>query len=65
MNELQNHSIDCPYCGENIEVDVDCSEPSQSYIEDCSVCCRPININVEIDLTNKYKYLPLTKMNRF
>jgi len=49
MNELQNHSIDCPYCGENIEVDVDCSEPSQSYIEDCSVCCRPININVEID----------------
>jgi hypothetical protein len=49
MNELQQHSINCPYCGENIEVDVDCSEPSQSYIEDCSVCCRPININVEID----------------
>ncbi|MBT3186110.1 CPXCG motif-containing cysteine-rich protein [Candidatus Thioglobus sp.] len=49
MNKLQTHTIDCPYCGENIEVDVDCSEPSQSYIEDCSVCCRPININVEID----------------
>jgi hypothetical protein len=49
MNELQQHSINCPYCGENIEVDVDCSEPSQSYIEDCSVCCRPININIEID----------------
>ena len=49
MNKLQTHAIDCPYCGENIEVDVDCSEPSQSYIEDCSVCCRPININVEID----------------
>lgn len=49
MNELQQHSINCPYCGENIEVDVDCSEPSQSYIEDCSVCCRPININVEIN----------------
>jgi len=49
MNKLQTHTIDCPYCGENIEIDVDCSEPSQSYIEDCSVCCRPININVEID----------------
>ncbi|MBT3431560.1 MAG: CPXCG motif-containing cysteine-rich protein [Candidatus Thioglobus sp.] len=49
MNKLQTHTIDCPYCGENIEVDVDCSEPSQSYIEDCSVCCRPININIEID----------------
>jgi len=23
MNELQNHSIDCPYCGENIEIDFD------------------------------------------
>ena len=49
MNKLQTHTIDCPYCGENIEVDVDCSQPSQSYIEDCSVCCRPININIEID----------------
>jgi len=49
MNKLQTHTIDCPYCGENIEIDVDCSEPSQSYIEDCSVCCRPININIEID----------------
>ncbi|MDG2353800.1 MAG: CPXCG motif-containing cysteine-rich protein [Gammaproteobacteria bacterium] len=49
MNELQQHSIDCPYCGEVIEIDVDCSETNQSYIEDCSVCCRPININVEID----------------
>ena len=49
MNELQQHSINCPYCGEIIKIDVDCSEPSQSYIEDCSVCCRPININIEID----------------
>ena len=48
MNEIQTHSIDCPYCGEIIEVDVDCSETNQSYIEDCSVCCRPININIEI-----------------
>ena len=48
MNELQTHSIGCPYCGEIIEIDIDCSEFSQSYIEDCSVCCRPINIHVEI-----------------
>ncbi len=37
-------SIECPYCGETIEIVVDCSEDVQSYIEDCSVCCRPIQI---------------------
>ncbi len=34
--------ISCPYCGEPIEVIVDVSVESQEYIEDCSVCCRPI-----------------------
>lgn len=32
----------CPYCGELIEVIVDMSVENQEYIEDCSVCCRPI-----------------------
>jgi hypothetical protein len=39
-------SIQCPYCGEQIEVIVDCSVRRQEYIEDCSVCCRPIVITV-------------------
>ena len=64
MNELQQHSIDCPYCGEIIEIDVDCSESNQSYIEDCSVCCRPINITVSIDLTTKYMCMQHMKMNK-
>ena len=46
MRELQNVVIQCPYCGEQIEVTVDCSDPSMEYIEDCSVCCRPITISV-------------------
>ena len=29
-----------------IEVSVDCSVCRQVYIEDCSVCCRPITITV-------------------
>ena len=49
MIELQDHSIMCPYCGEFIDIEIDCSEPDQSYIEDCSVCCRPINITTTID----------------
>jgi hypothetical protein len=41
--------IDCPYCGESIEISVDVSVPSQQYIEDCQVCCRPITLRVEVD----------------
>lgn len=42
-------TIDCPYCGESIEISVDASLPSQQYIEDCQVCCRPITLRVEVD----------------
>jgi hypothetical protein len=34
--------ISCPYCGEQIQVVIDMSVENQEYIEDCSVCCRPI-----------------------
>ncbi len=40
--------IDCPYCGESIEVVVDGSVAQQEYIEDCSVCCRPIELSVTV-----------------
>jgi hypothetical protein len=36
--------IYCPYCGETIEILVDASVEQQEYVEDCSVCCRPIVI---------------------
>ena len=38
----------CPYCGEPIELLLDVSEGDQSYVEDCSVCCRPIEVSVQI-----------------
>ena len=48
INELRESTVRCPYCGEMIDVMIDCSVPSQSYIEDCSVCCRPINFDVTV-----------------
>jgi len=47
---LTPHTIDCPYCGEPIEVLIDASIPRQRYIEDCQVCCRPITLDVETDV---------------
>ena len=38
----------CPYCGEAIEILLDLSGGSQSYIEDCQVCCRPIQIQLSV-----------------
>jgi uncharacterized Zn finger protein len=43
---LQTHNVQCPYCGETIEVDIELLEEAQSFIEDCSVCCRPIQYEV-------------------
>ncbi len=42
-------SLTCPYCGETLDINVDCSAGSQSYIEDCEVCCRPIELRMECD----------------
>ena len=49
MNELIERTVQCPYCGEAIDVLIDDSIPEQSYIEDCQVCCRPINFDVRVD----------------
>ena len=45
---LPTERINCPYCGEPIEILVDDSVEHQQYIEDCSVCCRPIIVEVSI-----------------
>ncbi len=39
----------CPYCGETFDTTVDCSAGSQRYVEDCQVCCQPIEFLVEVD----------------
>lgn len=47
MDLEQTVELSCPYCGEVFTTFVDTSQGSFSTIEDCQVCCRPIQINVE------------------
>ena len=48
MSELEQAcEITCPHCWETITVMLDLSVPSQSYFEDCAVCCRSIEITYE------------------
>ena len=49
MNVQEILSVQCPYCGETISVLIDCSIVQQEYIEDCHVCCRPIDFSVTVD----------------
>ena len=45
---LEFVEITCPYCGESFETGVDASSGSSSYIEDCQVCCRPMEIQLGV-----------------
>jgi transcription elongation factor Elf1 len=46
---LEPITLNCPYCGENFSTSADLSAGSQRYVEDCAVCCRPIEITVRVD----------------
>lgn len=40
--------MECPFCGEEEEIFVDAGGgSSQTYTEDCPVCCRPRVVHVE------------------
>jgi hypothetical protein len=34
----------CPYCGEIVQIVIDEGAGTQSYVEDCPVCCRPLSV---------------------
>ena len=43
------HFFTCPYCGEEISMVLDTSVSEQTYVEDCEVCCRPIEITYAVE----------------
>jgi hypothetical protein len=49
--------VGCPYCGEMIEILVDLSVGEQQYIEDCSVCCAPILMSVQVDEAGQFSHV--------
>ena len=43
---MLEHYFTCPHCWQNISAILDNSVSNQKYIEDCEVCCNPIQITV-------------------
>jgi hypothetical protein len=41
---MYEHFFQCPYCWEEISMLLDASIPTQTYVEDCEVCCNPLEI---------------------
>jgi hypothetical protein len=44
MQFLAETNITCPHCGEVFPLQIDTSQSEQILIEDCTVCCQPINL---------------------
>jgi len=42
-------AVRCPYCGERMETRIDLTADEPGYVEDCEVCCRPIEFHIERD----------------
>lgn len=43
---MEEYFFQCPYCWEQISMLVDTSQNHQNYIEDCEICCNPIQLTV-------------------
>ena len=53
MDCFDQAHIQCPYCGEQIDIQLDAICADEDYTEDCSVCCRPILLHVGRDETGE------------
>ena len=45
---MLEHFFTCPYCLEQISMLLDPDMSKESYVEDCQVCCNPIEVEFAI-----------------
>ena len=50
MDLLVSAEIPCPWCGDVYETMIDTSQDATSQIEDCAICCRPIELALAMSL---------------
>ena len=46
---LEERHFDCPACGAPVSMVLDLSVTDQTYVEDCEVCCQPLEITVHAE----------------
>ena len=55
--------VDCPYCAERYETQVDLTAGSFTYVEDCQICCQPIELYVEVNDDGKLRAVHAGRMD--
>ena len=56
--------VACPYCGEVINLRLDLSAGSQSYVEDCQVCCQPMQLAVSVGEDGTLERVTVERIDR-
>lgn len=53
--------FDCPHCWENQLKMIDSSQEIQNFIEDCEVCCNPIEFELMVknNLIELFSAIPI------
>jgi hypothetical protein len=49
--------VHCPYCGEGFDTSADASAGPCNYVEDCQVCCQPIEMELRVDADGNFAEL--------
>lgn len=49
MTYLVETDVPCPWCGEYYPTTIDTSQGDHVTVEDCAVCCRPIELTVSCE----------------
>lgn len=49
--------VACPYCGERFETSADASAGPCKYVEDCQVCCQPIEMEMRVTDEGEFQEL--------
>jgi hypothetical protein len=50
-------TVACPYCGEAFDSQADASAGSCFYVEDCQICCQPIEMELRVDDDGNFREL--------
>jgi hypothetical protein len=56
-------TVQCPYCAEQYETQVDLTAGTFTYVEDCQICCQPIELYVEVNEAGRLRSVNAQRMD--
>ncbi|HEX7030834.1 MAG TPA: CPXCG motif-containing cysteine-rich protein [Gammaproteobacteria bacterium] len=56
MSLLDEIEVTCPYCGSPFAVEAEPGLATQQFIEDCPVCCRPVEFDMAAEPDGSWRF---------